>query len=258
MLDENNALPLYYQLKEALKAEIQKGTWQEGQKIPSERELMESYNVSRATVNKSLNLLLLDGMITRKQGVGTFVSRTKYTQDLIGELSFNQQVIKQGLMPSSRVIYQGIETKLTDHAFDVFGLEERDGGIIKILRVRSVNGEPLILEFLYIPKQYAPNILSQDLEKIAVFEYLENTCHLKFTHSTLEIEPVAMDEFVSEHLKIETGIPALSLERIIYKGAQAIVIQKRIMRGDRGKFTLTLGEEVSKKTDYLFGLELSK
>src|SRR5699024_2401639 len=106
-----------------------------------------------------------------------------------------------------------------------------------------------------IPEIYAPKLLEKELENIAVFQYLEQDCELQFTHSTLDIEPILINEFESEFLGIEIGKPSLSLERIIYSDEKAIVIQKRIMRGDRGKFTLTLGENSEYKNDYLVGLE---
>src|SRR5699024_6203885 len=105
MLDSNSVVPLYYQLKEILKEEIRKGSLAEGHRVPSERELMEMYKVSRATARRSLDELMVEGLIFRRQGIGTFVSKSKVVQNLIGEISFNQQIIKQGLTPKSTVIH---------------------------------------------------------------------------------------------------------------------------------------------------------
>jgi GntR family transcriptional regulator len=74
----------------------------------------------------------------------------------------------------------------------------------------------------------------------------------------LDIEPVAINDFESSYLEIEIGIPSLSLERVIYSNEIVIAIQKRIMRGDRGKFSFTLGENSHKKDEYLVGIEFSR
>lgn len=256
MLDEKNVIPLYYQLKELLKEKIKDGSWEEGLKVPSERELMETYSVSRATVRKALSELMMEGLIYSKQGVGTFVSRSKIAQNLIGELSFNRQAVLQGLTPTSKVVYAALESPIPNRIMDIFKLKENEK-IHKIIRVRLVNETPLILETLHIPHKYAPEILQQDLKNIAVFKYLEKDCKLSFTHSTLEIEPIATNDFESSYLEIDIGKPALSLERVIYFQDNVIAIQKRIMRGDRGKFSLTLGETLQKKEDYLVGIEFN-
>jgi GntR family transcriptional regulator len=255
MLEENSIIPLYYQLKELIKEKIKGGSWAEGYKVPSERELMEVYHVSRATVRKALSELITEGFIYRKQGVGTFVAKSKIEQNLIGELSFNQQARIHGLNPSSKIVYAALEPHLANRIFAIFQLEENTK-VHKIIRVRLVNNHPLILETLYIPQQYSSDILSHNLEDIAVFTYLNEK--FNFTHSTLEIEPVAMNEFEAKYLQTEIARPALSLERIVYSEEQVIAIQKRIMRGDRGKFSFTLRESSQKKEEFSVGLEFSQ
>lgn len=256
MLNDKSVIPLYYQLKEILKEKIKEGSWKEDSKVPSERELMETYNVSRATVRKALGELMVEGLIYTRQGIGTFVSKSKIVQNLIGELSFNQQAIQQGLIPSSQIVFAAVEEKVPKRFIEIFHLVEPEK-VYKIVRVRLANGNPLILETLYIPYKYAPNIVKQDLENSAVFDYLEKDYKFHFTHSILDIEPILITEFESAYLEVEIGQPALSLERVIYSGENAIVIQKRIMRGDRGKLSLTLGEDAPNKSSFPVGIEFN-
>lgn len=73
-IDRESVLPLQHQFKEAIKDAIAERTLQEGQKIPSERELAEKYNLSRITVSASLGKLVNEGILVRKRGRGTHVS----------------------------------------------------------------------------------------------------------------------------------------------------------------------------------------
>lgn len=66
-------IPLYYQLKELILNDIQTGVYQDGDLIPTEKELMDRYDLSRTTVRQALNDLVYEGMLKRKKGVGTFV-----------------------------------------------------------------------------------------------------------------------------------------------------------------------------------------
>lgn len=70
-------IPLYYQLKELILNDIHTGVYQDGDLIPTEKELMDRYDLSRTTVRQALNDLVYEGMLKRKKGVGTFVHLNK-------------------------------------------------------------------------------------------------------------------------------------------------------------------------------------
>ena len=76
-LDPRSVIPLYRQLKDILKEDIESGIWKPGDRIPSENELREQYDVSRNTVIKALEELVQEGLLRREQGRGTFVSSPK-------------------------------------------------------------------------------------------------------------------------------------------------------------------------------------
>src|SRR5215207_9324951 len=73
MIDRNINSPLYQQLYEHFKLNIQNGTWSE--QLPPETELCETYNVSRGTLRQALALLDADGYLSRERGRGTFINR---------------------------------------------------------------------------------------------------------------------------------------------------------------------------------------
>ena len=74
IIDKSLPLPLYYQLKQIIINSIDDNIYKEDEAIPTERELIEKYNVSRTTVRQALNELCTEGYLYRKKGVGTFVS----------------------------------------------------------------------------------------------------------------------------------------------------------------------------------------
>jgi GntR family transcriptional regulator len=76
-LDRSSFVPLYYQLQEVLKEQIESGHWQPGELLPSEPNLARSFGVSRAVVRQALDILEDDRQIVRIRGRGTFVARPK-------------------------------------------------------------------------------------------------------------------------------------------------------------------------------------
>jgi DNA-binding GntR family transcriptional regulator len=73
-IDRQSVVPLYHQLKEILKDKIEKGEFSEGDLIPSEREICETYRVSRITARQAILDLVNDGLLYREGGRGTFVA----------------------------------------------------------------------------------------------------------------------------------------------------------------------------------------
>ncbi|MDR7075726.1 DNA-binding GntR family transcriptional regulator [Neobacillus niacini] len=257
MLDEKSIIPLYYQLKEILKEKIKDGSWKEGDMVPSERELMEMYSTSRATARKALDDLMIEGLIDRKQGIGTFVSPKKVLQDLTGEIAFASQIGEQGLHPSVNVIEAGIEKNVPNHIFNLFNLDSSES-FFKICAVACANDDPLILGISYIPLKFAPNIEKNNFEKTVFFEHLENDHHIHFTHSILEIEPVLLDAFHAQYLKSTAGKPALSVERQYYVEKKLVLVEKRVVLGERTKYMFSLKHGADKDKDYSFQVKIDK
>ena len=126
------------------------------------------------------------------------------------------------------------------------------------MRVRLANNIPIALERLYIPIDVAPNLSGQDLENVAVFEYIKKDRQLELTHFIMTVEPVLINEFEASQLKTGVGSPALLLERIIYAEKRAIGFQKRIVRGDNCKFLLTMHNNPSLKEVLQLEFEVQK
>jgi len=76
-LDRNSFVPLYYQLQEALKQQIESGVWKAGDALPSEPDLARRFRVSRVVVRQALAILEDDRQIVRIRGRGTFVAQPK-------------------------------------------------------------------------------------------------------------------------------------------------------------------------------------
>jgi GntR family transcriptional regulator len=76
-LDRTSFVPLYYQLQEVLKEQIESGVWAPGEALPSEPELARRFGISRVVVRQALAILQDDRQIDRVKGRGTFVAQPK-------------------------------------------------------------------------------------------------------------------------------------------------------------------------------------
>jgi ABC-type glycerol-3-phosphate transport system substrate-binding protein len=73
-IDRNSPVPIYHQLKALIREQIESGMWRPGDRIPTEQELCQSYNISRSPVRQALNELAYEGLVVRRPGLGTFVN----------------------------------------------------------------------------------------------------------------------------------------------------------------------------------------
>lgn len=82
MLKQDAITPLYVQLMEELETSIRNGVYKPGDKIMTEAEMAKEYGVSLITVRKAVGSLMEKGLVVRKQGKGTFVTKPKYSRNM--------------------------------------------------------------------------------------------------------------------------------------------------------------------------------
>src|SRR3954464_3810159 len=104
MINKNSPVPIYHQLEEHIKQQIENGILKEEAIIPSEREYAQMFQISRMTVRQAINNLVSEGYLTRRKGRGTFVTKKKVEQELQGMTSFTEDMLSRGMNPSSTLL----------------------------------------------------------------------------------------------------------------------------------------------------------
>src|SRR6185437_8310267 len=97
-------IPLYYRLREALRARILSGELPVGSLFATEQEVSERYAVSRTTVREAILGLVHEGLLVRKQGKGTFVAARKLEEELGVLVGFTEQMEARGMRPGARTL----------------------------------------------------------------------------------------------------------------------------------------------------------
>jgi GntR family transcriptional regulator len=111
MVDKNSKVPLHYQVYLDLLRQIQIGTYKRGDKIPTEPQLEEMYDVSRVTVRRAVEMLAQEGIVEKHRGKrGTVVTNAKHDYDIRMLTSFSDDVRQYGERPSSELISFGLVT----------------------------------------------------------------------------------------------------------------------------------------------------
>ncbi len=166
MLDSRNPIPLHVQLKEILRKDIAQGVYVD--KIPSERELMESYRTSRTTVREAVSALVREGVIEKIHGKGTFVSLPKVNEWLGNLRSFTETIEEMGMKPGIRLLAHGVRDDNPKIA-RILGQER----YYTIERLRYADDQPIAVERTHYPLEIGLKLANYDLTMITLYHVLE-------------------------------------------------------------------------------------
>ena len=235
-LNENSPVPLYYQLENMIREEIEEGKYNPGDKIPSERELSEIVGLSRMTIRKAINNLVEKGILKRKRGQGTFVSEDKLDSfpELIG---FNEHIEMKGMTPSSKVIEHEVINANAEIA-EKLNIEVGDE-VILTSRLRLADGNPIGFEKSYVPYYICPKLMDLDLSEESIYRTLTNEGY-KPTKGSQEIEAILADEYIANLLGGEVDQAILKNTRITYSGETPVEFSYNFYRGDKYSIHTTI------------------
>lgn len=241
MLDPDSALPLYHQLKEALRRQIEAGVWRPDQAIPPERSLVDRYGVSRITVRQALADLVGEGILYRERGRGTFVAprvRPPIAEMLSNLTGHVEELQQRGFTPVVEVLSL-TERPLPDDLAQV--LDRPVGSPVWWLSRRvSVAGEPLMLTENLIPVDLGVPFDRQDLTLTSVATVLEGF-GLVPTRGTQRISAQVAGTREAERLHIRVGDAMLKVERVISgSGDRPLEWSRTVYRADRYEFEVEL------------------
>jgi GntR family transcriptional regulator len=239
VVDRTNPVPFYAQVEESIRESIEHGEWQVGQQIPGEMELCELYGVSRTVIRQALNELAYKGLIQKVKGKGTFVAASKISENLVQELTgFYQDMTDSGRNIETFVLEQKL-VPANPKVAAALGIAQ-GVTVVKIDRLRYVEGEPMVLVVTYIPYAICPELISQDFSDKSLYAFLESR-GLYIVSGNRTIEAVSANDYEANLLQIKPGAPLLLLNSISYiADGTPLEYYHALHRGDRSKFEVKL------------------
>jgi GntR family transcriptional regulator len=240
-IDRSSPLPYYVQLKEALADAITSGTWEPGERIPSEPELCRRFGVSRTVVRQALKDMTYQGLVVREKGRGTFVAEPKISSSsLVHSLvGFYEDMAERGHAPVAQVLEQAIEPA-SAKLLTILRIEATTP-VIKLVRLRFVQDEPIVLVTSYLPYDLCPKLADADLSEQSLYAFLKSEYGLSVASGRRRIDAVAANENEARLLQIEEGAPLLKLDSVSYlDDGTPLEYFHGVFRGDRSRFEVQI------------------
>ena len=228
-------IPLHHQVYLNLRDRLNAEEWRPGDRLPPERELALFYGCSLITVRRALSELTREQRIERTPGRGTTVLRPPIERDLSGTMSFTEEMQNRGLNPETRLISARARSSSEDVAE---ALELAVGApTLYLERLRLANGEPMLLEQVYLPADRFPGLLASDLEHNSLYDLLTERYATRVVRAREALEPVLLRAREAQLLGQRPRTPALLVTGIAFAAEGAPVEYGRTyIRGDRTRY----------------------
>lgn len=205
--------PLYGQIKELLIKRLAAREWKPGDALPSEIALANEYRVSQGTLRKALNEMEAERLIVRRQGKGTFAAKHSANRSLF---QFFHLVSQNGerQLPESQVLECTAGTAIPDECA-ALGLDP-GSSITRILRVRHLNGRPVIWERISVPTGLFPDLQYSTPDEVTntLYDLYESRYGVIVVRAEERLRAVKASAKEAKVLKIEKGSPLLEIYRI--------------------------------------------
>ncbi|HET7099666.1 MAG TPA: GntR family transcriptional regulator [Terriglobia bacterium] len=242
-LDRRSSMPLFVQLttelREQLNSGMSTGRLKAGDFFTTERFLCRKYRVSTITAKRALDELESDGLVVRHRGRGTFVARSLVIQNLDHFYRFTTAMQAQGFQPTWKNLR--IDTAKPEAGVrKLLGLSE-DEKVIRIERLRLLNGEPYFLHTSHLPTSLFPDLEHQDHEGVALYDLLAQNYHVAPARCQDTFEPVLLKKRAASLLQVPARSAGMLLRRVTFTAEGVpIELSRGVIRGDRCRLTVDL------------------
>ena len=236
---KKEAIPLYYQLETILRKRISSGELARGDLLPSEGALAKEYNMSRITVRQALSSLESDGLIVRKRGKGTFVSKKHTYLESPKFTGFIEDLISMGIRTTSKIL----DISMVEGPQNIQEHLELEVGtqLFRIEKIRLVEGSPFSYVLNYLPPDIGQKIKKEDLIAKPLLMILEEDLGIKATEAVQSIEATIADTHVAPLLRIRVGDPLLKVERTVFDvNHKPVEYVSVLYRADKYFYTVNL------------------
>ncbi|HLZ21501.1 MAG TPA: GntR family transcriptional regulator [Ktedonobacterales bacterium] len=246
--DETLGEPLHRRVTATLARQIERGELRAGAMLPPELELARRFGVSRHTMRAGLDALVRQGLLERRRGKGTVVREPPISQSLDRFYSLAQEMGAHGTELRTQVIARGRldpADPLAGVACERLGITDPDD-IGYLLRLRLVQGSPLILETLTFPASLclalldSPTASTDDPAAGSFYDALKASAGLRVAWARETFRPVAVTGYEARLLGVPSGTPVFAVERTSYADGRAVEWRRSLARGDRYVFAVEL------------------
>ena len=210
----NKATLGYQSLAAILRARVVSGEWQIGKAIPSEASLAKEFSVAVGTIRQAIAELAEDGVLIKHHGKSTAVSSGLNGQSMLRFFRYQLEGQKQ-ILPQAKVL----DIKQVTPDRDIVKLTGwKSKSLLKIHRIRLINGQPLLYEIIYLPLPQFKKLMqfkSKDFDDLFYPMYAK-VCEIAVIKAKDQVSFELMKKTDAKMLSMKEGHPGVRVTRIAF------------------------------------------
>lgn len=212
-LDTRSGIPLFHQVAVILRDQLSSGVHAQGDRLPSEAEICETYGVSRITAKRAMDELAAEGLVTRSRGRGTIVSpgvgMTPFAVSVDGWI---ENISRMAKLTTVKVLEFDYRTA-SQVVVRELGLR-KDAQAQRSLRVRSHEGVPLSWLETWVPEDIGRSYTADDMGTLPLLHLLERA-GVRVASAQQTITATLAGPTVAQVLGVQTGAALLDVRRVV-------------------------------------------
>ncbi len=221
--------PKFAQIKRFIIDKIKSGEWPEHSRIPSENELTKQFFVSRMTARRALTELTESGILTRSQGLGTFVASFKSQSSLLEIRNIADEVKERGGQYACSPLI--VESIAAIAPIAIALAVEVDSIVFRTVLVHFENEMPLQVEERFVNPALAPEYLQQNFELFTPHEYLCKAAPL--TEARHTVEAITPSKDICQWLSLYNEQPCLQVIRRTWSTNGVVSFARLVSPGNK-------------------------
>lgn len=221
----------YQEIAEAIRADVSKGVFADGQLLPSESELSTTHDASRVTIRKALEQLRVEGLVGSRQGFGWFVGSDPVRQSLDSLETVEDQLVAAG-RSSERQVLRFRFVRASEEVAALLGDE-----VLEVVRLNLADDEPFAHITVWCQASLGTDLSRSDVEDSSFVDLLFD----RLGPATQVISAVAAEADIAKALAVDVGSPLLRVRRVTTDtaGGNALV-SEHLYPAHRTEFEVTL------------------
>jgi GntR family transcriptional regulator len=195
----------YREIAADLKGRVEAGEFAAGGILPSEADFTKSYEASRVTIRRALELLRDQGLVDSRQGFGWFVAVDRVRQNLAQLSTIERELAERGVVAERQILDFGFVTA-NAHVRAVLGVEQ----VLRVRRLNLADGAPFARVTVWCPADLGASLSRAEVAAHPFYELLPVT----IGGATQTIGAALAEGADAKLLEVPVGSPVLRCERV--------------------------------------------
>ncbi|WP_221566690.1 GntR family transcriptional regulator [Alkalihalobacillus sp. TS-13] len=234
-INKSLSLPLYEQVKQYLEEKILSKEWDEGFRLPTEKELAKQFSVSNITIKRAIHELVSKGLLYRQSGKGTFVTK-RNEQNISKLVTLRNESWEDYQHPHRTLSFNKEEAGKS--LGNLLRIDPEDD-VYKINRIKLQDDKPVAIEFSFIPASLFPDFQVSTIENDLLYNMFQEKYDMKLEKAKVYFNTILADEYEANLLKVPIGEQLIVFERFTLTVDQRIIeYSKFILKQEQSRYFL--------------------